>query len=203
MGKTIPMLIDSIRENPNCEIYKILHSDVENPLKWTIEPTSLQIIPEGEGHYLVKALIIDKTKSYETGYINLCTPERISDFVIFNLDNPKYSGVYDLENRNVIPAVASDCFGSYELFYARNNPELGIEVLKKGLHISRFKNVIAEDLGYILRDEGRELEALEYFLISEKNVPSSEYIFSEIEAIYRALGNTKKVDEYKDKFEKA
>lgn len=202
MQKTTSILVNTIRENPDCEIYTILDSDNENLLKWRIKPTTLQIIPKSEGHYLVTALIIDKTGSYQTGYINLSTPERIADYVIFDLNNSQYSEISNLTGKNVIPAVASDCFGVYELYYSRNNPEFGIEILKKGLKISKDKSIIAEDLGYILRDEGREKEALEYFLISIENGSSSEFIFGEIENIYRSLGNNEKANEYKAKFEK-
>ena len=195
-------LIDIIGNNSDCGIYEILNSESENPIEWTIKPTTLQIIPKGEGHYLVKAYRIEKTGIYNSAYINVSTPERIVDFVIYNLEKPKFSYAYGSIDIEVIPAIASDCFGSYEVYYSRYNPELSVKVLKEGLEKSKEKNVIAEDLGYILSDENRHKEALNYFLISEKNGASSEFIIEEIENIYRTLGNIEKAEYYKLKLEK-
>ena len=195
-------LIDIIGNNSDCGIYEILNSESENPIEWTIKPTTLQIIPKGEGHYLVKAYRIEKTGIYNSAYINVSTPERIVDFVIYNLEKPQYSDAYGSIDIEVIPAIASDCFGSYEVYYSRYNPELSVKVLKEGLEKSKEKNVIAEDLGYILSDENRHKEALNYFLISEKNGASSEFIIEEIENIYRTLGNIEKAEYYKLKLEK-
>lgn len=201
MEKPISKLINTIQANPDCGIFEILNSDNDNPIDWEIKPTTLQLIPNGEGHYLTKAYRIEKNGLYKSAYINVSTPERIIDFVIYDLKKPSYSYAYNSINIEVIPAVASDCFGSYEVYYSRNNPDLSIEVLKQGLEISKEKNVIAEDLGYILRDEDRPKEALKYFLISEEYGASSEFILGEIERIYRILGSKEKADEYKLKMD--
>lgn len=201
MEKPISKLINTIQANPDCGIFEILNSDNDNPIEWEIKPTTLQLIPNGEGNYLTKAYRIEKNGLYKSAYINVSTPERIIDFVIYDLKKPSYSYTYNSINIEVIPAVASDCFGSYEVYYSRNNPDLSIEVLKQGLEISKEKNVIAEDLGYILRDEDRPKEALKYFLISEEYGASSEFILGEIERIYRILGSNEKADEYKLKMD--
>ena len=195
-------LMTIIGNNPDCGIYEILNSESENPIEWTIKPTTLQIIPKGEGHYLVKAYRIEKTGLYKSAYINVSTPERIVDFVIYNLEKPQFSYAYGSIDIEVIPAIASDCFGSYEVYYSRYNPELSLKVLKEGLEKSKEKNVIAEDLGYILSDEKRFKDALYYFHMSENNGASSEFILYEIERIYRLLGNNEKAEKYKLKAEK-
>ena len=195
-------LMTIIGNNPDCGIYEILNSESENPIEWTIKPTTLQIIPKGEGHYLVKAYRIEKMGLYKSAYINVSTPERIVDFVIYNLEKPQFSYAYDSIDIEVIPAIASDCFGSYEVYYSRYNPELSLKVLKEGLEKSKEKNVIAEDLGYILSDEKRFKDALYYFHMSENNGASSEFILYEIERIYRLLGNNEKAEKYKLKAEK-
>ena len=196
------LLFQTINQNPECLIYEITNSDSENPLHWSIHPTDLKLTPDNENHYLVKAQIIDSEKNIETGFINLSTPERIADYVIYDLKNPKSAGIYELKAKEVIPAVASDCFGSYELYYSKNAPQIGLQTLKEGLNLSNQKSVIAEDIAYILRDENRLEEALEYFLISTKYDSSSEYILGEIEDIYRTQNNDVKANEYKSKFEK-
>jgi len=193
-------LTDTIRKYPGCVIYEIKNSDSDDILNWSIEPTNLKLIPDDENHYLAKAQIIDKKQNVEDGFINLSTPERIADYVIYDLENPKSDRLYGLKNKDVIPAVASDCFGLYELYYSKNAPDLGLKTLIEGLELSDQKSVIAEDIAYILRDENRLNEALEYFLISTKYEPSSEFIFGEIEDIYRAQGNEVKAKEYKSKF---
>lgn len=194
-------VIETIKKNPQSLIYEITNSDSDNPLNWEIRPTELKLIPNNENHYLVKARIIDSDKNIEVGYINLSTPERISDYVIHNMEDPKFNGFHELKNNDIIPAVASDCFGLYELYYSKTSPNSGLEILKDGLTLSEQKSVIAEDIGYILRDEGRLDEALEYFIISTNHEPSSEYIYGEIEDIYRAQGNEEKANEYKSEFE--
>jgi len=195
------MLIETIRKNPECVIYEITNSDSRTPLQWSIKPTNLQLIPNNENHYLVKAQIIDSEKNIETGFINISTPERISDYVIHHMDDPTFNRPYELNEKDIIPAVASDCFGLYELYYSKHLPNEGLKTLKHGLELSNQKSVIAEDIAYILRDENRLVEALEYFIISTEHEPSSEYIYGEIEDIYRIQGDEAKANEYKLKFE--
>ncbi|MFD2588002.1 tetratricopeptide repeat protein [Croceitalea marina] len=195
---------DVIEQNLDFKIYKILDDEGESPLKWNLTPTSLQIIPNDTGHYLVKAFIIDESGVDTTALINVSTPERIADFTIYDFNSPKYSSISEQTGigKNVIPAVASDAFGSYEFYYARNNPDIGIEVLKNGVILSTQKTVIAEDLAYILRDEKRLEDALNYFLIAEEYGQSSEFILFEIEQLYCEMENYKKALEYKRKREK-
>uniref|UniRef100_UPI00404B2401 tetratricopeptide repeat protein n=1 Tax=Flavobacterium sp. TaxID=239 RepID=UPI00404B2401 len=129
------------------------------------------------------------------------TPERIAEIVIKQNSNGQtiLENIYDLE-KSIIPAIASDCFGDYELFYAKENPQIGIDILKSGITKATNKNVVAEDLGYILRDEGRNEEAVEAFKISEENGPSSEYTFWELAGLYEQLGQIAKQAEYKQKY---
>ncbi|EHO11656.1 hypothetical protein HX045_15670 [Myroides odoratimimus] len=52
-----------------------------------------------------------------------------------------------------LPLVACESYGNYELYYVHTNPKIGIEVLEEGLQQSNHYGAIAEDLGYIYRDE--------------------------------------------------
>ena len=119
-------LIDVIEQNLECKIFNIKNSESENPLNWLVEPTELELIPYNDGHYLVKASIIGVNKTVETGFINLITPERIVDYVIYDLKKPKFSSIHEFVDKDVIPAVASDCYGWYELYYSKKNPPLGL-----------------------------------------------------------------------------
>jgi tetratricopeptide (TPR) repeat protein len=181
------------------KIFTVTDSENENPLKWTIEPTKLEIIPEEEGHYIVIAKQVYADKTVDC-FLNIMTPERISEMVL-KIKNGMVSAEskYDQES-SVIPAIASDCFGVYELYYATENPQIGIDILNNGLQKSIKKTVIAEDLGYILRDENRPEEAIEAFLISEQLTPSSEYIYAELAQLYEKIGQKEKQAEYEEKF---
>lgn len=182
------------------KIYTIVDSDNDDLLKWKIEPTDLEVIPDEEGHFIVvaKQTFMDKIVDC---YIDLITPERSAENVIKL--NPKgkviVESIYDQEN-TVIPAVASDCMGIYELYYSKENPQIGIDILKAGLTKYGLKTVIAEDLGYIYRDENRIGEAIDSFRISEKTNPTSEYIYQELAQLYGQLGNKAKEQEYQLKF---
>jgi len=181
-------------------IYSVIDADNDDLLKCKIEPTDLGLIPDEEGHYIViaKQTLVDRTIDC---YIDLITPERIVENVI-KLDQKGkviVESIYDQEN-TVIPAVAADCFGIYELYYSKENPQVGIDILKAGLIKSDLKTVIAEDLGYILRDENRIDAAIDSFLISEKTNPSSEYIYQELAQLYGQFGNKAKEQEYQQKF---
>lgn len=62
------------------------------------------------------------------------------------------------------------------------------------LHLTKSltKKVVGEDLGYILLDESRINEAIEAFLISEKNVSCSEYFYLELSQLYAQVGHVDK-----------
>jgi tetratricopeptide (TPR) repeat protein len=191
---------DLFDKKQSTKIYSVIDDDNDNLLKWKIEPTDLEVIPDQEGHFIVvaKQTLIDKTVDC---YIDLITPERTAENVIKLDQKGKVTAesIYDQEN-TVIPAVASDCMGIYELYYSKENPQIGIDILKTGLIKSDLKTVIAEDLGYIYRDENRVEEAIDSFLTSEKTNPTSEYIYQELAQLYGQLDNKAKEQEYQQKF---
>lgn len=191
---------DLEKSGQSTKIYSILNDDNENPLDWTIMPTELEVIPNEEGHFLVVAKQVFEDKTVDC-YVNVITIERISELVVKIEDGEVVcEEIYDQEN-SVIPAVASECFGFYELYYSHENPQVGIDILNLGLDKTLNKTAIAEDLGYILSDENRLEEAIEAFLISANNNPSSVYIFEELVQLYGELGQTEKQTEYQDIFD--
>lgn len=194
---------DIFTDKNSAKIFYITSTDSDNIIDWTIEPTDLELIPDEEGYFIVPAKQIYTDRTVDC-FIDITTTERITDHV-FRLVDGKVIGElfyeYSRKNQNsIIPSVASDCFGIYELYYAKENPQVGIDILRNGLTKSLTKNVIAEDLGYILRDENRNIEAIEAFLISEQNEPSSEYIYLELSQLYRQLGQLDKQLEYEQKY---
>jgi tetratricopeptide (TPR) repeat protein len=194
---------DIFSDKNSAKIFNITSSDSDKIIDWTIEPTDLELIPDEEGYFIVAAKQVYADKTVDC-FIDMTTTERITDHV-FRLVDGKIicESFYDYSRNNqnsIIPAIASDCFGIYELYYAKENPQVGIEILRDGLTKSLTKNVIAEELGYILRDENRNIEAIEAFLISEQNEPSSEHIYLELSQLYGQLGQADKQLEYEKRY---
>ena len=194
------MKLRDIYKDGLTKVFIVTEQDDDNELNWTVEPTDYELIPEEENYYFVKAYEVSQNGKTDC-YIGVMTPERIAEVVIKQNSNgqTEIESIYDQE-KSIIPAIASDCFGDYELFYSKENPQLGIDILKSAIKKATNKNVVAEDLGYILRDEGRVKEAIEAFKISEENGPSSEYTFLELAGLYEQLGQLDKQTEYRQKY---
>ena len=194
------MKLKDIYKERNTNVFIVTEQDDDNELNWTIEATDFELIPEEENYYFVKAFEISENEKTDC-YIGIMTPERIAEIVIKQGSNgqTKVESIYD-QVKSIIPSIASECFGDYELYYSKENSQIGIDILKSGLTIATNKNVVAEDLGYILRDEGRIEEAIEAFKISEENGPSSEYTFWELAGLYEELGQIDKQTEYRQKY---
>lgn len=199
-AKTTTMKLKDIFTDNKTKVFVVTNQDEEGELNWTIEPTDFDLLPEEENIYYVKAYQVSADSTYDC-YLGIMTPERISETVVKREPSGQIvaESIYD-QVQKIIPAVASDCFGDYELFYAKENPQIGIDVLKDGLTKATNKNIVAEDLGYILRDENRIQEAIEAFKISEQTGPSSEYVFLELSRLYRDLGQTDNELKYNQKF---
>ncbi len=194
------MKLSDIYKDRITKVFIVTEQDDDNELNWTIEETGFELIPEEENYYFVKAFEVSEKGKTEC-YIGIMTPERIAEIVIKQGSNgqTKVESIYD-QVKSIIPSIASECFGDYELYYSKENSQIGIDILKSGLTIATNKNVVAEDLGYILRDEGRIEEAIEAFKISEKYEPSSEYIYLELSNLYKELGQADEELKYKQKF---
>ena len=194
------MKLRDIYKDGLTKVFIVTEQDDDNELNWTVEPTDYELIPEEENYYFVKAYEVSQNGKTDC-YIGVMTPERIAEVVIKQNSNgqTEIESIYDQE-KSIIPTIASDCFGDYELFYSKENPQLGIDILKSAITKATNKNVVAEDLGYILRDEGRVKEAIEAFKISEENGPSSEYTFLELAGLYEQLGQLDKQTEYRQKY---
>ena len=178
----------------------VLNQVNDNILDWVIEPTSLELLPEDENTYFVKAFQVSADETVDC-YLSISTPERFAETVVKMNSNGNLVVENSCEqNQSVIPVVASDCFGNYDLYFAKENPQVGIDVLRNGLAKAKNKNVVAEDLGYLLRDENMILEAIEAFKISELNGPSSAYIYLELSNLYKQLGQEDLESTYLQKF---
>jgi len=196
------MKVKDIFSDTKTLLFAVIDSNDDNALDWEIEPTDFDIIPEEENMFFIKALQVSRVGTTDC-YMSVATPERIAEYIIKSTAGRKVvvESIF-AQTETVIPAVASDCFGIYDLFYAKENPQIGIDILRDGLSKATNKHIVAEDLGYILRDEGRVVEAIEAFEISEKIGPSSVYIYWELSQLYGQLGRTEERSEYERKFKK-
>lgn len=194
------MKLKDISTDTQTAVFMVTDHDDENELNWSIEPTDFDLIPAEGDFYFVKAFQVSADSTTDCS-IGIVTPERIAETVVKRESNGQVvaKSIYDQE-RSVIPAVASDCFGNYELYYAKENPKTGIDVLKNGLAKATNVNVVAEDLDYILRDEGRIEESIKAFKISEEFGPSSEYTYFELARLYQITSQQNLQLEYELKF---
>lgn len=193
------MKLKEIFKNTSVNIFTATSQGSDNELDWDIEPSDFELIPDMEGIFYVRA--IDASNPAEVLYTQIITPERVAEQVIRQDENgnPVIESFYEQLN-TIIPALGAECFGNYELYYARENPQLGLEVLKKAVSAAKNKSAPAQDMGYILRDENRFSEAIDAFEISAVNGPSSSYIYKELSDLYKASGDISKAQEYLESF---
>ena len=194
------MRVKDIFADTTIKVFVVTDQEDDNELNWIIKPTDYSLIPDDENFYFVAAKQVWSDKTQDC-FIGIVTPERIAEIVV-KQDLNGQAVVEDIykQAQKIIPAIASNCFGIYELYYAKDNPQIGIDILRTGLTDATNKNVVAQDLGYILRDEGRTEEAIEAFKISEQNGLTSEYIFWELARLTEQLGRTDEQLKYEHKF---
>ena len=156
---------------------------------WNLEPISTSTLRESDGFFLVRGCIIRDVIETESCFIDLCMPERVSSYVYVVAETGvTRSYHYELNGAEVVSAVAVESFGDYELFYSRKQPNVGINVLRKGLAAAVNKAAIANDLGYLLRDENRFNESIEAFSITIQAGPPSEFTLIERAKLLDAVG---------------
>jgi tetratricopeptide (TPR) repeat protein len=131
--------------------------------------------------------------------MDLTMPERISDYAYFVNSGAVERRYLHECNGEVICAVPIDGLGVYDLFYSRTEPELGLSVLRDGFERANRKTFIAEDLGYILRDEGRLEEAIQAFRVAASAGPSSNFIYLELANLYDMLDQPDLATEFRAK----
>jgi tetratricopeptide (TPR) repeat protein len=198
-------LVDALSQYPDVGIFAVLNSDADDASEWDVMPIDGTVLTESKDHdfFIVKAKNILPDGTVADCYIDMCLPERISDYAYFIRGNGidvRYHHEFEGE---MICTVPVDCFGVYELFYSRTAPEIGIKILRQGLAVSPHKTYIAEDLGYILRDEHRFAEAADMFQIAVDGEPSSYFIYGELAGCYDKIGQTEKANKYREMFDRA
>ena len=202
-GKPNAMKLKNIySEDRDTKIFLVTNWKSENELKWTIVPTELELIPDDENVYIVRAKQVMPNAVVDC-YIYVMMPERIAE-TVFKKDakgktvaEPLYESPY-----SVIPAVASEGFGAYYLYRADENPQIGIDILSEGLGKAKNKWVVASDLGYLLRDEGRIEEAIESFrIVEEYGENFGGHIYAELSQLYEKAENKEEHLRYRKLYE--
>jgi len=196
-------LLDALISFQDVWIFRVDDTRKQNFRNWMVVPLLQQRVLENKddpfltGFYLIRAFQIFPSGEVVNCYIDLSMPERISDYTYF-CNGQSVTRKFPHECKGeIISGVPIDSVGIYDLFYSRNKPEIGISVLRDGLIRAKRKGCIAEDLGYILRDEGRLKEAIEAFNISVTEGPSSEYIYHELAELYEQLGDLEQTKEFR------
>ncbi|MEJ2156912.1 MAG: hypothetical protein P8X96_16365 [Desulfobacteraceae bacterium] len=195
-------LSHALLEMHDIRIFRVEDSeefDSDNFIKWDVTPIETDVLLEQDGLFILRAFQIKGPNEKIDCFIDLTMPERIADYAYFiGSGNVERKYLHECDG-NVICAIPIDGHGVYDLFYSKINPDLGLSVLRRGLELATRKVFIAEDLGYILRDEGRIEEAIEAFSISASEEPSSYFIYHELAELYDQLGQTELSKQYRDK----
>lgn len=194
-------LQEAIETHPEVRIFRVVDSDADEKSEWEAQIADAPVLSQEDGFFILKAKNILPDGAIQDCYVDVSMPERISDYG-YQIRGGVLEARYHHEFQGeIICAVPISSFGVYELFYSKKKPEIGIEILKSGIHSSTKKAAIAEDLGYILRDEGRFAEAAEAFEMAAQEGPSSYFIYGELAGCYDETGNKMLADKYRQMFE--
>ena len=203
---------------PDVSVFKVMNFfEAKDPAKYLLMPTAFELIPDEDDDsarfYFIKALQVFADKTVPC-YMSMDTDERISELVVKKTATGIVLEEMDGLEHSVIPAIASDRYGcNSELYYAGENPQIGLDILKSGIQKARNKDVVKEDIA-MLKDEIRRRkyffpsietvkEALKIFINAainqeyaslEDNVKLYEKTYDEMEAAIGYLRKMKSID---------
>jgi tetratricopeptide (TPR) repeat protein len=172
---------------------------------WELLPLSGQTLAQEDvqgpfqGVFIIAAQAIRTDGPAIPCYLDVVLPERIVDHHYMQTDKGIFRGNgRRLANGTVIPAIGVESPGVYKLFYAREDPEAGIKVLKDALLKGHRKRDIAYDLGLLLRDQKKYREAIDAFSTFLTENPwegIADTVYKERSKLYAALGQTDKAED--------
>jgi tetratricopeptide (TPR) repeat protein len=188
-------LKQALFQMPDVSIFQV-DADDGSFLNWKVEPIIAPTLAANyvrdkilDGLFILKAVHISAEGKLEDCYLDVVMPERISETAYLQREGE----IIEIKSYNaggeIIPTVAIEGFGLYELFYSRLQPEIGLSVLRNGLKVAKQKGYIAEDMAYILRDENRKLEAIEAFDIVIAEGEPNEYTYLERAGLLEETGD--------------
>lgn len=129
---------------------------------------------EFQGLFIIAAQLVTPESQPQPCYLDLVLPERIAEhhFVQDSVTLTRGRG-RRVRNGTVIPAIGIEKLGNSTLFFAKENPFAGIDVLKSGLPTARHRDYLAYDLAFLLRDQKRYEEAIDAFsIVIEESQPA-------------------------------
>jgi tetratricopeptide (TPR) repeat protein len=152
-----------------------------------------------QGLFILQGQIVSQDGEVEHCYLDVVLPERICEhrYVLSNSSIARVRG-RKTGSGTAIPSVAIEKFGVPQLYYARENPSAGINMLQNALHEAAEKKYVAYDLGVLLRIEKRYEEAIKAFSIFLEEDPQAEIarsIYQERSQLYRITGQHEKAEE--------
>lgn len=205
--ENVPSLsfLDAVGAFPGTSYFRVIGPSSGHPADWELEPLEAELLSDNDsdGLHVMKALNLLPDGSIRECYMDMNLPERICDYAFFvEMGSLRFGYRYEFPGE-ILPAAALDCFGNYELYYSKLRPQLGIDILKRGLAMAERKHYIAEDLGYIFRDEQRFREAAEAFKIAVEEGPSSYFIYGELSGCYAKIGDSVNEEKYSAMYYKA
>ncbi|MDO5664670.1 MAG: hypothetical protein Q4G63_05370 [Bacteroidia bacterium] len=144
---------------PHKSVFSVTNShQTPYPEEYTFEETAYALIPpEKKRYFFIKALRITAS-DIENCFMDMQTDGRKSRWLV----RQKNIGIIVEEiarqtDASVIPAIASEQYGSNtSLYFAKENPWVGIHVLKGGLEIAQNKDAVRKDL-YAVKDQIKQL----------------------------------------------
>ena len=202
-------LKDTLFAQPDVSIYQVdpdTDHSINDFLHWRLTPIHSETLAAEfvhdrilDGVFILKAAFVTQSGEIRDGYVDVVMPERISETAYLLEDGHIRQKSYRELKYWGVPLVAIEGFGAYELFYSRSNPEIGLEVLRKGLAVARDRENIAANMGYILRDEKRYQEAVEAFTVAIEEGEAMghgkeqyfQYYYAEREELLKKLDATK------------
>ena len=154
-----------------------------------------------QGLFIIEGQFISSNAPPQRCYIDLVLPERIAEHHFWNVNGQidRRHGLR-LQGGTIIPTIGIEALGVYKLYFAKEDPSAGINVLKTGMDQARNRSYLAYDLAFLLRDQKRLEEAIDALTIflTEYSAPHlANILYNERSRMYAALGQLAKAEEDK------
>lgn len=204
-------LRDALSKSP-FQAFKVMHQPMDEGddyNEWDIEPllgpTLARQYVQGpfEGTFLIAAKVVTPSGPILDCYLDIVLPERICEnCYLRDQDRITRSRGRRVGQGRAVPTIAIEQFGIPQLYFAKENPAFGIDVLRKGLNLAREKRNIAYDLAVLLRDarrySTRRLKHSRYFWRKTPlQILRTRFISRDLYCMTR-LGNTTKLRKTND-----